>query len=321
MVKYLFVFDIIKILGGKKKIVMSRLIPVKYHKLNYPPHIEVNICEVAGNFDVEKLSVNTPYSLHTEYSYGPREFNSKFVCDLKNITSAQIDNIPQLWCNEMWAEEFFIYIKRLIGKKPPEVLEVHPPFNDYCDTFDQFLKTFNVFYDIFKSKYSTTTILIENRFGTMYKGGKFLLSTCSDISEFCRVLSNSDIDLKIVLDYPQIFSAIIDENNKISTDNLEGAVEKIKLFNQELKKYREVIGGFHMWGKLKKGNRWVPHAGNFNTFFSNNNDLKHEFLSSVSSTFNDDIERYFVPEVNSGEDDLHSIVADMEQEGFVFTSK
>ena len=39
---------------------------------------------------------------------------------------------------------------------------------------------------------------------------------------------------------------------------------------------------------------------------------------SVFSTFNDDIARYFVPEVNSGESDLHSIVNDLEQEGFIF---
>jgi hypothetical protein len=31
--------------------------------------------------------------------------------------------------------------------------------------------------------------------------------------------------------------------------------------------------------------------------------------------------RYFVPEVHSGEDDLHSIVADMEDVGFSFTTE
>ena len=95
-------------------------------------------------------------------------------------------------------------------------------------------------------------------------------------------------------------------------------VKKIISFNLDLNEYRELIGGLHMYGKLKTGNRWTTHAGNLDTFFSNNNELKHEFLSSVFSTFNDGIARYFVPEVHSGESDLHSIVTDMEEEHFHF---
>ena len=297
---------------------MSRLIPVIYRNINFPSKIKANIHEVAGNFDVEKLSVDVPYSLHTEYSYGGREFNSKIIKDLKHITKAQKNKIPQLWYNKEWAKDFFKFIKRIIGSnKPPEVLEIHPPFNDYCDTFDQFLKTFNVFYEKFNKKYPTTKILIENRFGTRYKGGKFLLSTCCDILEFCKVLKREKINLKIVLDYPQLFSAEINED-KLKMDDIKLEKEKIISFNLELKKYKALIGGLHMWGKIKNGNVWTPHAGNFNTFFSNNKKLKKEFLSSVSSTFNDRIARYFVPEINSGQKDLHSIVADMESAKFIF---
>jgi hypothetical protein len=296
---------------------MSRLIPVKYHKKNYPIHIEARIHELAGNFDKEELLVDSPYSLHTEYSYMPRKFESKIIKDLVHITSAQRDGVPQLWYNEKWGNDFFIFLERLIdSNNPPEVLEIHPPFNDYCNSFDQFLNTFNVFYNRFANRYPTTIILIENRCGTLYKGGRFLLSTCSDILDFCDILSNSDIDLKLVLDYPQILSAELVKMDDVKLD-------KVKKFNLELSKYKEIIGGFHMWGKRKseKGNRWTPHTGNLNTLFSNNDQLKHDFLNSIFTTFNDDIDRYFVPEVNSGEDDLHSIVTDMEQEGFVFTTK
>ena len=97
-------------------------------------------------------------------------------------------------------------------------------------------------------------------------------------------------------------------------------LEKIISFNQELIKYRKIIGGLHMWGKLRTANRWISHAGNFDTFFNFDDELKHKFLSSVFTTFNDGITRYFVPEVNSGEDDLGRIVADMEMSktGFSF---
>jgi len=310
---------------------VSRLIPVIYRNMKYPSDIEANIHEVSGNFYKEKLIVNTPYSLHTEPSAVPKTFCSKIDNELKNIKEAQKNKIPQLWHSEEWAKEFFIFIDHLISSnktpklmeiqqpKLPEVLEIHPPFIDYCPSFDQFLKTFKVFYDQFKRKYPTTKIVIENRFGTRYKGGKFLLSTCSDILEFCDVLSKEKIDLKIVLDYPQIFSAEINED-KLKMDDIKFETEKIISFNQKINNYKKFIGGFHMWGKLKSGNRWKPHAGNFDTFFSGNKKLKREFLKSVFSTFNDGIARYFVPELNSGESDLHSIVTDMEQAGFIFTS-
>ena len=96
--------------------------------------------------------------------------------------------------------------------------------------------------------------------------------------------------------------------------------EKIIKFNYDLKKYGKFISSFHMWGKLKTRYGWTPHAGNFDTFFSNNNELKHSFLTSVFSTFDDNIRRYFVPEVNSGVNDFHSIVVEMEQAGFKFNS-
>jgi hypothetical protein len=293
--------------------------------MKYPSHIEANIHELSGNFYKEKLIANSPYSLHTEPSHGKRVFCSKIVKKLKHIKNAQRGDIPQLWRNKEWADEFFIFIEGLIpSNKPPEVLEIHPPYNDYCSSFDEFIKIFIVFYQKFKSKYPATTIVIENRFGTRYMGGKFLLSKCSDVLEFCEILSKSDINLKIVLDYPQIFSA--ETKNDKKSENWMGSnppqlVETIVSFNQKLKKYKKLIGGFHMYGKLKTGNRWTTHAGNLNDFFYYNDELKHMFLSSIFSTFNDGMARYFVPEVHSGEDDLHSIVTDMVDVGFSFTTE
>lgn len=292
---------------------MSKLIPVKYHGKNYPPHIKCFVQEIAGNFDKNVIVADFSYSLHTEYSYMSRKFDSEIVIDLKNITAAQKDNVPQLWYSKEWAREFYTFIERLISSNnPPEVLEIHPPFKDYCNSFDQFIDVFKVFYELFNAKYPDTLILIENRFGTMYKGGKFLLSTCSDVLDFCDKLRKSDTGLKIVLDYPQIFSAELVNMNNVN-------LKKILAFNKELTKHRDVIGGFHMWGKRKseKG-RWTPHTGNFDTFFSNNDEMKLEFLHSVLETFDDDTARYFVPEVNSGEDDVFSIVTDMERAGFIF---
>lgn len=109
----------------------------------------------------------------------------------------------------------------------------------------------------------------------------------------------------MVLDYPQIFSA-----ESIKMDNIK--LEKILKFNEDISKYISYIGGFHLWGKKKsKNGRWTPHVGNLNTFFSNNQTLKEKFIKSIVDTFSDDNTRYFVPEVNSSEEDLHSIMYDL----------
>jgi len=300
---------------------VTKLIPVIFNDIEYPSPIKANIYEIAGNFDVEDIMINTPYSLHTEYSFRKRSFNLNIFSDLKHITLAQKNGIPQLWYDEKWVEHFLLFIERLIDsnyKKPPEVLEIHPPFIDYCNSFKDFLEIFNGFYDAFKSKYPSTKILIENRYGTMNKYD-FLLSTCFEVEEFCKTLSspeNSNNDLKIVLDYPQLFSA-----EQINLDTLnENDLKTITLFNEKIIKYREKIGGLHMWGKRKdKKGKWASHQGDFNTFFSKKEELKNEFLSSVFSTFNDDKARYFVPEANCRKD-IHSIVNDMIKAGFSFES-
>ena len=72
---------------------VPKLIPIIYRNIKYPDHIKANICEVAGNLDRDTIEVNTPYSLHTEYSYGERLFSSTIFNDLNNLKSAQKQKI------------------------------------------------------------------------------------------------------------------------------------------------------------------------------------------------------------------------------------
>ena len=113
------------------------------------------------------------------------------------------------------------------------------------------------------------------------------------------------LNLKLVLDYPQVFSA-----EAIKMDDIK--LKKIIDFNNNIKQYISYIGGFHLWGKRKsQTGRWTSHTGDLNTFFSNNDLLKDEFINSVIDTFDDNMVRYFVPEVNSSEEDLQSIINDL----------
>ncbi len=291
-----------------------KLIPVKYHNKDYPSNILPQLIEVAGNLDSKELHIKQRYSLHTEYSYMKREFNSNLLDGLKELKTAHKNNIPQLWKSIGWAKEFAVFIERLIGDSiAPEVIEIHPPFKDCCQTFDDFWERYIFFYNDIKIKFPNTKILIENRCGTMYTGSSFLISTCRDVLSFCDFLKSKNKELGIIIDYPQLYSS-----EKIKMDNVKN--DKIIDFNNELKEFISFIGAIHLWGKRRSNssNRWSPHSGDLNTFFSNDVNKKSSFLNSILNTFDDDSSRYFVPEVNTTEEDLQSIIKDLVDAGFKF---
>ena len=283
-----------------------KLIPITYHNKKYPNNINSNIDEIAGNFDKEYITPKRDYSLHTEYSHMKRKFDNKLIEKYICLKESKKDNIPQLWKSKKWAIEFAYFIIDLISNNiSPKIIEIHPPFNDYCKNFDDFFDIYVEFEKIILKKFPDVNIFVENRCGTFYNGGKFLISNVDSVVKFLGELEKRKLNLKLVLDYPQIFSS-----ESIKMDNIK--LEKILKFNEDISKYISYIGGFHLWGKKKsKTGRWTPHVGNLNTFFSNNQTLKEKFIKSIVDTFSDDNTRYFVPEVNSSEEDLHSIMYDL----------
>lgn len=294
-----------------------RLIPVKYHNKNYPDSVIPLLDELAGNLDSKQIFTCNPYSLHTEYSYMKRNLNSDLLSDLDELKISNKNGIPQLWKNIKWSEQYALFIERLIENSiSPEVIEIHPPFKEYCNDIESFWERYIIFYNIISKKYPMTKIIIENRCGTMYTGSTFLFSTCNDMLKLCQFLSNGHNELGVIIDYPQLFSA-----EKIKMDNVK--LDKILKFNESIKPYINVVDSIHLWGKRKskKLNRWSPHSGDLNTFFSNDQEKKHIFLDSIKNTYNDEKERYFVPEVNTSEDDLTSIVNDLLNVDIVFVQK
>lgn len=75
---------------------------IKYHGQEYPADVPLRIEEIAANFDITNVGGKLGRSLHTEYSYGKRKFNSDLIAHYPEICSAQKDGLPQLWKNEAW---------------------------------------------------------------------------------------------------------------------------------------------------------------------------------------------------------------------------
>lgn len=282
------------------------LIPITYHSKKYPKNVISNIDEIAGNFDKDIINPKREYSLHTEYSHMKRKLDNRLINKYPELKKSERENIPQLWKSKEWAREFANFIIELVGNNiPPKIIEIHPPFNDYCKNFSLFFDIYEEFEKIISAELPNTNIFIENRCGAFYKGGKFIISNGKSIIQFLQELEVRKLRLKLVLDYPQVFSA-----ESIKMDDIK--LKKIIEFNNNIKPYISHIGGFHLWGKRKsQTGRWTSHTGDLNTFFSNNNLLKDEFISSVVNTFDDNDIRFFVPEVNSSEEDLQSIIFDL----------
>lgn len=144
---------------------MGNLIPIQYHRSRYPDDIKPRIAEVAGNFDSNRIKVNSEYSLHTEYSFMSRKFNNEIVGKYSAICNANKRGIPMLWHSENWAIEFADFIKDLTeGNIAPKIIEIHPPFSDYS-SLDKFMDNYKVFKEQISIYFPNVLVLIETEVG------------------------------------------------------------------------------------------------------------------------------------------------------------
>lgn len=290
---------------------MVRLIPVQYSNRGYPLGIQPEIQEIAGHFDVGAIHSRMSYSLHTEYSYGPRAFTSFPLIKLSTIKRSNKNGVPQLWFNSQWAEEFSQFISILTWDREPQIIEIHPPFNDYCRNIEEFIECYKIFEEKTLAVYPKTEIFIENRSGSLYHGGKFLISRDVDLINLIEQLKLCGLRLKIALDIPQYITAHggVSQLTSSSIDQLF----------QTIKPCRQYVLAIHLWGKKRtERGRWASHVGNLNTYFDDNDALKEVFLENLYHLLDDGVQRYFIPEVNSNDNDLFSIVNDLNKAGFTF---
>jgi hypothetical protein len=288
---------------------MSVLIPIKYNKRKYPDGISPMIQEIAGHFDKEHINPVMDYSLHTEYSFGERILENPLLENLSIIRKAHKNHIPKLWTSTEWAKEFFEFVTKLIGNnRPPRIIEIHPPFDDYCPSIEEFVERYLVFERKILASFPKTEIIIENRMGSYYRGGKFILSTSNDLFHLHRLIKG--LELKIVLDIPQLFTSCHLSTGRFTKDEIVSVIRSIE-------KYKKSIVGIHIWGKKITNNRIISHMGTLDTYFGDKN-LKKIFLETLFDIFDDKTQRYFIPEVNSSDEDLASIIHDFTESGFIF---
>lgn len=283
----------------------DKFILIEYNGVPYPNGFVSDIKEIAGHLDKNEIEAAEKYSLHTEYSYGTRKFDTELISNFPELKTSHKNGVPQLWKSDKWAEEFAEFIIKLTAdKNAPTIIEIHPPFNDYCN-IDLFLEQYKIFEKRIHDICPDTIIVIENRSGAIYKGGRFVVGKAKEIVELCRKIKENNINLGVVLDFPQLLTAENIDTLKFNTAKYFNAID-------EISKHRDVIKGIHIWGKKKsESGRWVAHAGNLDTYFADNQEAKATFINGIMSVCNDKIQRFLVPEVNTGAEDLACIIKDI----------
>lgn len=217
---------------------------VKYYRKKYPENIALHCEEIAAHFDVCKIEVKLPYySLHTEYSYINRKFSSNLYNKDSELTRAQKGGVPQLWKNEQWAIEFAEFILKLTyGKPAPTVIEIHPPFSDYTDSLETFVTRYKIFEKFITELFPNVQILIENRCGTHYNEGQFVLSKLDSLISLSTIIDQEKLRLRFALDFPQLYTA-----HNCNNANAGKYYDLIK----GLEPVKHNIECVHLWGKKK----------------------------------------------------------------------
>lgn len=168
-------------------------------------------------------------------------------------------------------------------------------------------------YQIFENSilnYSPETkIVIENRTGSIYNG-KFLISKVHDLIALCQHISKKNLNLRMALDIPQLLTAY-GGPHKLTIEMLDKILSK-------LNEIQSMTTSIHLWGKRRNASRrLISHSGDLNSYFEEV-EKKELFLKWLADFLNDGMKRYFVPEVNSSDEDLFSIVNDLEEKGINF---
>jgi hypothetical protein len=289
---------------------MGRLVPVECRGRPYPKWITPQYAEVSAHFDVKpRVKVQPRYCLHTESSTKKRSFSSPFVEGLEHLGAKSHPPVPELWLGNGWVDDFVTFIKRFIAEsacgRSPGLLEIHPPFRDYCCSVDTFLVRFRRFAAGVRDM--NCGILIENR--NRHSSREFLLSNLDSVCSFAEALQDSaETRLKFVIDIPQLLNA------EAFDPHVAGAANQLSTIFSRLSAptVRPYVGSIHLHGR--KGQKM--HQGNLDDLLGK---TKPDFLCSLRGFVEAGGDLYFLPELPLGtRQDVADIVRDLQDAGIGF---
>jgi hypothetical protein len=286
---------------------------IKYGHIKYDiikPQIE-EIGYPFQTFGKNILKLPTlPYSLHTEYSASA--LSEQTIKELEKLGFIHLSQSlksgrADLWYSKEWTNEFIDFIKYIVinrlDNKSPKIIEIHPPYaikKDYQSAIKNFFENYKIFeFEMKKSYGDNLIILIENR----NQSGNFLLSKSSDYISFQKYINQNQLDLKLIVDIPQLYGKMIRSFKKLSSKEL------IKIMIDDLLNCTNTIGGFHICGK--------GHRGDFDDLFGEDKQYFLEGLKKITDNIKHTV--YVVPEIMKQQDFDNIMVDIQDYEIFNFT--
>jgi len=277
---------------------------LKYGKLNYNEvNINPDIIEISctfNNFNKQKKILEMPYSLHTEYSASIIK-NPVLKKIYPILFQSKYNNKASLWTSQEWLKEFIDLIQKCINNigKLPKIIEIHPPYKTEVD-LNNFFNLYSLFENAIKKLDNNIIILIENRNCC----GNFLFSTIDDYKTFVKNIEERNLNLKLIIDIPQLFGKEIYRKKPKSEKDYQKLIDNIfnTLYSENIHSY---IQGLHICGK--------GHKGDLSSIFNNNSKITNYFLkkfSEFSNNLNNHI--YIVPEIFS-QKDFVTIISDLKK--------
>jgi len=268
---------------------------LKYGNLNYSvigitPKIQEISCTFNNFNNVSKLYLSN-YSLHTEYSASP--IKNPYLQNYPSLFNSTFNGKASLWTSNNWVKEFFDLIDQKIQQigKAPTIIEIHPPYKKHVKIND-FFNRYTIFENIVLKKYPDVMILIENRNCC----GNFLLSRANDYIDFANQINDRKLNLKLIIDIPQLFGKelFLNKNN-----NVQNTIDNV-FYTLSTRIVADNICGIHICGK--------GHNGGFDSIFNKNIQNTQYFLNrfkAFSLLLTNKI--YIVPEIFKQQDFVNII--------------
>lgn len=290
-----------------------KLILVRYKDAVYSGRVRSSVRMVDGHFDAGPVVETGRYLLSTEFSYGRRKFNSETMAKCAEVIRASRDGLPLLWFSKEWSLAFVHFIELLTeAAAQPEAIEVYPPFTAYMTTINDFLNVYLYFEEGIKRLFPGSKIMICNRNKAAQRDMKFLISSADDLEQLCEAIAKYQLDLRIGLDVSQLLETEAYHARYMGDD-------KIRILFGKVKGFRDYVSGIHVLGKMRGADgRKSTNSEDFDSMFGNSRNKKRAFLESLAFVFDDEVARYFVPEITGGIDRINSVVRDLQSAGFLF---
>lgn len=266
---------------------INALIPVKVKDIAYPPDVQCGKTFIETYNGFISNAPGKSYILRLTYN----KENDVIWKDEKELKCV-ISNLN---------EAFSKYC-------PPDVIEIFPPIrsNNYGE--EDFFQRYNILEKAMK-KYSNVKIVMVNGPERYYSKPKYLMQTVEDILNIRKTIKERKYHMKLAIDISSLFK------KKCYGNELEEKLDKLSEIRNSILgiHFSNIHDVYSIFREIRKEDDVYLNTHGYHQF--------SDFLGGISALFNDNLQRYFVPESVAGSEDLEELIDVLLRGGFSFCAE